>query len=274
VHDCVPWCAQFVLDRTRGAEEMTATTEAAKEQKTAAKPGKTGRKSTTRKAAPKKTNGKAVARKKAPAKAKASTKRSNAARQAGEAALAKAKSKTKPAARKSAVAARDKAKAATAGKSVKPKQAVAAPGSTVAQIPPGPNPAAAVLGEVNWLMTRSPAHKHLFIADMEWLVAPAIMLKQFRIWHQEGTPVAYASWAFLSEEAEQRLLSGVRKLSPGDWNSGDRAWLIDLVAPHGGGEGFLANLKQKVFADRELKTLRPDPDGNGAKAEVVSGGGG
>jgi hemolysin-activating ACP:hemolysin acyltransferase len=47
-------------------------------------------------------------------------------------------------------------------------------------------------------------------------------------------PRAFVSWAYLSEEAETRFLRGDR-LTTQDWMSGDRLWLMDLVAPYGQG---------------------------------------
>lgn len=127
-----------------------------------------------------------------------------------------------------------------------------------------------MLGQIAWLMVQSASHKHLFLTDLEWLAMPAIILKQFRIWRQGPQPIAYASWALLTEDAEQRLLSGQRRLRPGEWNAGDRLWLIDLVAPFGGADGFLTDFKRKVFPDREIKTLVPGPDGKGFRAATIS----
>ncbi len=119
------------------------------------------------------------------------------------------------------------------------------------------------LGQVAWLMMNSPLHKHLFLTDLEWLVLPPVMLKQFRIFRRDGMPIAYASWARLTEDAEARMTSNVRKLAPGDWNAGDRLWLIDVVAPFGGHEAVLNELKDKVFEGRPVKTIQPAPDGSG-----------
>ena len=76
------------------------------------------------------------------------------------------------------------------------------------------------------------------------------------------TPFAFASWAFLNEEAEQRLFTGQRRLGPGDWKAGDRLWLVDLVAPFGGAEEILNDLKNKAFPDRELNNYRLMPVGS------------
>ena len=47
------------------------------------------------------------------------------------------------------------------------------PSKTVAQ----------VLGEITWLMTQSPRHKAVPLGDLEWLLMPAILLRQFRIFY-------------------------------------------------------------------------------------------
>lgn len=135
-------------------------------------------------------------------------------------------------------------------------------------VQPGPTE---ILGQVAYLFMSSPTHKHLFMTDLEWLVVPPLRLRQFRLFRRKNAPVAYASWAMLTEEAEKRLLSGVRKLQPADWNAGDRLWLIDLAAPFGGHEAILKELREKVFAGRPVKTLQPGPDGKGMRVVTLGG---
>jgi cytolysin-activating lysine-acyltransferase len=50
--------------------------------------------------------------------------------------------------------------------------------------------AAALLGEIVWLLGRSEAHKHIFLIELDWMVMPPIPLRQFRIWRQNSQPVA------------------------------------------------------------------------------------
>lgn len=92
-------------------------------------------------------------------------------------------------------------------------------------------------------MLHSPAHKHLFLTDLEWLVIPPLLLRQFRVFRRGGKPFAYASWAFVSREVEERLKSGPAKLRPGEWKSGDQALIVDLLAPFGGGEQVVEKIK-------------------------------
>lgn len=110
-----------------------------------------------------------------------------------------------------------------------------------------------VLGEVTWLMTQSPAHKQLFIGDLEWFCMPALLLEQFRVYNGPNAPAAVALWAYVSEETEERLKSGASKLRPDEWKNGDRAWLIELVAPFGGADEILADLAANVFKNEPFK---------------------
>lgn len=110
-------------------------------------------------------------------------------------------------------------------------------------------------------MSQSPAHKHLFLADMDWLVMPPILTRQFRLFKVGNKPYAFVSWANLNDQVIARVMGGNPRLSPSEWNCGDQAWLIDIVAPFGGAEGVLKELKAKVFADRPLMTVRREGEG-------------
>lgn len=114
---------------------------------------------------------------------------------------------------------------------------------------------ATMFGEVVWLFTQSPKHKNFFLFDLEWLVMTPIMLQQFRVFYAPDRPIGVALWAFVNEEVEKRLMLGNARLAPNDWKSGDRLWLVDIVAPYGGQEEMMKDLKEKVFPEREIKAL-------------------
>lgn len=126
-----------------------------------------------------------------------------------------------------------------------------------------------MLGEVTWIMSQSPAHKHFAIGDLEWMVMPAILLEQFRVFHGDKHPLGFALWAHLSEEAETRMTAAVAagggaRLRPDDWKSGDRLWLVELVAPFATPENKLteamvADLIQNVFGEAKFKFHSMDP---------------
>lgn len=136
--------------------------------------------------------------------------------------------------------------------------------------PPAATPdARQVLADVVWLMMSAPSHKHLFLADLEWLVVPPVMAGQYRVFKRDGVPVAYASWGFLTEEAEERLIAGDTRLKPADWSAGDKAWLIDLTAPFGGMDDIAQTLKAQVFPETEVKMLKPSVTGVGVEVRVL-----
>jgi cytolysin-activating lysine-acyltransferase len=114
-----------------------------------------------------------------------------------------------------------------------------------------------LLGPVSWLMMHSPAHKFLFVADYEWRIMPPIALDQAKLYMKDEAPLAFASWAFLSPEAAERYRR-TGKLAPADWKSGDEAWLVDLIAPFGGVDELLKDLKTKTaLAGKTVKMLGP-----------------
>ena len=126
-----------------------------------------------------------------------------------------------------------------------------------------------MLGEVTWLLSQSPAHKHFAIGDLEWMAMPAILLEQFRVFHGDKHPLGFALWAHLSEEAEARMTAtvaagGGARLRPDDWKSGGRLWLVELVAPFATPdnkltEAMIADLIQNVFGEKKFKFHSTDP---------------
>lgn len=122
---------------------------------------------------------------------------------------------------------------------------------------PGPEKrtVAQVMGEIVWLLSQSPQHKNFFISDLEWLVMTPILLNQFRIFYAPDRPIGVALWAYVNERVDERLSGGNARLAPADWKSGDILWLVDIVAPYGGQEEMLKDLKVKVFPEREINFL-------------------
>ena len=112
-----------------------------------------------------------------------------------------------------------------------------------------------VLGEITWLMSQSALHKQLFISDLEWLVMTPMLLQQFRLFYDKDKPIGVLFWATVNEEVEARLAAGTNRMRPQDWKSGDRLWVVEAIAPFGGAEEMVKDLKAKVFAEREMKVL-------------------
>jgi cytolysin-activating lysine-acyltransferase len=119
----------------------------------------------------------------------------------------------------------------------------------------------AVLGEIVWLMSQSPLHKQFFISDLEWFVMTPVLLKQFRLFYAKDRPIGAAFWGFVNDEVEERLKAGTSKLRPQDWKSGDKLWVVEVIAPFGGAEEMVKDLKAKVFKEREIQFMALGADG-------------
>ena len=90
------------------------------------------------------------------------------------------------------------------------------------------------------VLMRDANFRNLRLADLEWLVLPAIMSGQFSLAHalaQPGAaksedggtlvPVAVAMWARVSPAIDKALSESLDKpvrLKAGDWTSGDNVW--------------------------------------------------
>lgn len=110
-----------------------------------------------------------------------------------------------------------------------------------------------VFGQIVWLMTQSKSHQNFFLSDLEWMVMPALLLRQFRIFPGKTQPMGVALYAYLSEETEKRLEAGGTRIGPNEWKAGDRLWLLDLVAPFGHQAEMLNDLKTTIFAGKVFK---------------------
>ena len=137
-------------------------------------------------------------------------------------------------------------KAALAGFGVSPSTngGAARSAESRGQAAPAPKTVAQVLGEITWLMTQSPRHKSVRLSDLEWLLMPAILLRQFRMFYQGDRPVGVALWALADDLVAKRIDANDRRLTAVEWKSGTNMRIIDIVAPFGGEAEMRAQLGQ------------------------------
>ena len=115
-----------------------------------------------------------------------------------------------------------------------------------------------LLGDILTLMTASDTHQDYRIQHFAQLVLPPVQHDQFRIYHDTNQrPVGFVSWAKLSEEAEQRLLSRRETLRESDWNSGDKMYFMEFLAPFGHIKQMVHDLRQR-FPKQKAYALRFD----------------
>lgn len=112
-----------------------------------------------------------------------------------------------------------------------------------------------LLGSVSWLMLAGSATRHILLSELEWRVMPPLVLNQAKIFMRDGMPVAYASWALLSPQVAHRFRQPPHRLTPAEWKSGSEAWLVDVMAPFGGVQEVLRDLRESVLRGRPIHQL-------------------
>ena len=137
-------------------------------------------------------------------------------------------------------------------------QSDAAPGEAQSGTP-GPQPVNPLAAAITLLLA-SPPHRHLFIADLEWRLLPAIASGQFRLITKDNRPLAFVTWAFLSDEIKERLKnavgqdggsSGAGRLKPEEWRSGKNHVIVDFVSPFVTDEDERKRMLASVFATKK-----------------------
>ena len=131
------------------------------------------------------------------------------------------------------------------------------------------------------VLMRDPGFKNLRLADLEWLVIPAILSGQWRLAQGAArptksdtasaeekasmyVPVATALWASVSPEIDKRLSENLDKpltLRPNEWLSGQHIWLIAVAGDRRYLRKFLTTLADSDFKGKTVKMRVNDPDG-------------
>ena len=57
------------------------------------------------------------------------------------------------------------------------------------------------------------------------------------------------------------LAQGTTKLRPQDWKSGDHLWVVEVIAPFGGAEEMVKDLKEKVFPTQPINFVAVTKEG-------------
>ena len=117
------------------------------------------------------------------------------------------------------------------------------------------------LGLIISLMAQSKIHRGWYIADIQRLIVPCLRLGQCYVRHD-----CFATWVWLTKEAEQGYVSSTRKLQPWDMAAGDRLWVVDFVAPYGNVPRHVRGVKEAILEKHPEAALanvrRLDKQGN------------
>ena len=128
------------------------------------------------------------------------------------------------------------------------------------------------LGKLSWLWMNSSLHREWTVALAARFLLPPIALNQIEIIERDGMPVAYCSWAWLSEQAEVGYLLKPSGITENDWNCGDRLWFVDWVAPFGAADSWqLRSLMAERFPDEVARAIRVKRDSTRARVMEFKG---
>ncbi|HGO5856783.1 TPA: toxin-activating lysine-acyltransferase [Mannheimia haemolytica] len=116
-----------------------------------------------------------------------------------------------------------------------------------------------LLGNITWLWMNSPLHKEWSCELLARNVIPAIENEQYMLLIDDGIPVAYCSWADLNLENEVKYIKDISSLTLEEWQSGDRRWIIDWVAPFGHSQLLYKKMCQK-YPDMIVRSVRFQPN--------------
>ena len=127
-------------------------------------------------------------------------------------------------------------------------------------------------GRIFWLWSNSGLHKSWPVALQSRFVLPAVMTGQYAIIERDGMPRAYCSWAWLTLEAETRLVLDPNTLEPQDWTAGNRLWFVDWIAPFAAADTRDLRARMAARFPRELaRALRVKPGRQDARIATFAG---
>jgi cytolysin-activating lysine-acyltransferase len=124
-----------------------------------------------------------------------------------------------------------------------------------------------VLGPIIWLYGRDASRRYRFIADLDQVVLPPVLLDQCKIYFNTGVPWGYVSWANVSDLVHQRLQSGIGTLAPHEWNSGGNHWIIDVVTPFGGAPELVEEVRSTAL--RGMLVYRLESEASASRFEAL-----
>ena len=127
--------------------------------------------------------------------------------------------------------------------------------------------------QVVGVLMRSERYKNCTLADLEWLIIPALLAGQFRIGEVKAEksdmtlPAAVILWATVSAEVDQRLMQAdtvAVRLQPEEWKSGDIIWVLHSIGDTRHLRELFKKLAATTFKGREVKVLGRGQDGKPA----------
>lgn len=118
-----------------------------------------------------------------------------------------------------------------------------------------------ILGAVQWLLSLSKPHHHYTQAMIQLRLYPCISLNMFRLYFAGGMPVAFANWAWVNDEVQERMETQQGLIGLDEWASGDNLWFTEIIAPFGHSDRIIWDFSD-IFAFGGIgKTVFANDDG-------------
>lgn len=127
------------------------------------------------------------------------------------------------------------------------------------------------LGNAIQILFRTHRRRLNIASAYVWLWPPIRLGQIAFLPDANGQPVAYATWAYLSEANSERMARDeVKYLEIGEWNEGADLWITDFVAPGGNARALAGNLKRILDPRHKVaRGLRPKPEGGLSRVRVI-----
>lgn len=137
---------------------------------------------------------------------------------------------------------------------------------------PEPWVEASALGAATWLWMHSKTHRNVPLHALPTVLLPAIRHRQFVLASEAGRPVLYLAWLNLNPESERRFLNdSPLLLSEADWNSGDRLWFEDWIAPFGHTTALRGLMQHQLFPTCCARYLHHRGEQRGLRIKTFKG---
>ncbi|QIM68528.1 toxin-activating lysine-acyltransferase [Basfia succiniciproducens] len=105
-----------------------------------------------------------------------------------------------------------------------------------------------------WL--RSEYHSKAPLYRFAERILPVLRNKQFALFIKDNEPVAYFSWAYFTQEAEEAYLHNDDVLlEAGNWCAGNNLWIIDWFAPANLTKEIKPLIERHLFPNEILTAL-------------------
>ena len=120
-----------------------------------------------------------------------------------------------------------------------------------------------LIGSITHLMMSSQLHLNYNISDIAERFVPALIHNQFRYYEINGSPIGFVNWAWLTDEIEQKYMTGEYVLNLDEWQGGRNLWFPEFIAPFGHARLIVKDLRSNILPKKTpAKSFKIRPDGS------------